>query len=36
MLERVAAKSYYDTSAEERAAIPSIVEKFVGRKAIGL
>jgi hypothetical protein len=36
MLEHVAAKSYYDTSAEERAAIPSIVEKFVGRKAIGL
>ena len=36
MLEHVASKSYYDTSAEERGTIPSIVEKFVGRKSIGL
>ncbi|MGA9407873.1 MAG: DUF6062 family protein [Bacteroidota bacterium] len=36
MLEHVVTKSYYDTSAEERGTIPSIVEKFVGRKAIGL
>ena len=36
MLEHVVAKSYYDTTAEERGTIPSLVEKFVGRKAIGL
>ncbi|HTR82457.1 MAG TPA: hypothetical protein VMM58_12575 [Bacteroidota bacterium] len=35
-LESLASKSYYNTSGEERGAIPRVSEKFVGRKAIGL
>jgi hypothetical protein len=36
MLEHLATKSYYDTSAVERGTIACAVETFVGRKAIGL
>jgi hypothetical protein len=35
-LETLSHASYYDTKGEERAAIPRMIERFVGRRALGL
>ena len=35
-LQQMVERSYYDTTRDQRSTIPSLVEKFVGRKALGL
>lgn len=36
VLEKLTSRSFYDTSKSERKVIPRMVEKFVGRRTIGL